>query len=174
MSSALAVDNLRMEDSPLLMSLDNKATLSYIFQQWLGEPLAATQPLREIQCSVECMYSRSEARFCTEDGMVSLFPKESGVAQGCLVSGWLFVVAFDSPVHMPTEAVAGNGIVRSCTDDVASACAGLRVVGRFAFAHGVIERATGLGIFLRKTVVAGGCPSQIRRYSGPHARVVCA
>lgn len=72
----------------------------------------------------------------------------SGVAQGWPGRGWLFAVAFDAPVRILTNVVAGNG---ACADDIASVCGEIRVVGRFASPLGVIERATRVG--LRPTMI---------------------
>lgn len=79
--------------------------------------------------------------------------QDSGVAQCCPGSGWLFAVAFNAPVRFAVDVVGSEGLLRACADDVAAACSGITVVGRLAAPLALIERAAGLAIHPRKTVV---------------------
>lgn len=89
----------------------NSHCLSSISQSWLRFSLEAMGAPIEVQLFVRSLYVGSTAKYRTELGTVDMFTQRSGVAQGCLASGWLFAVAFDAPLCLLAVGRASLALV---------------------------------------------------------------
>lgn len=97
-------------------------------QSGLHSALVATGAPEEVQLLVRSLYAQAVAKHMTEAGLVDLFTRRSGVAQGCLGSGWLVAVAFDAYLRLLSASMGEEGLVRKCADDAARVTEVLEVI----------------------------------------------
>ena len=129
--------------TPMLPLLDITAAFPSVSHPWLRATVRHAHAPRGLIAFIEATYAADCALFPRDGGFAVLYAVAAGLAQGCPLSGTLFVWLFDPFIRAAAVRLerADEGEIRASADDVGGS---LKTLSGLSIMHSVFVSAEGL------------------------------